>query len=130
MATTPPPPHGSLEFYVATSAVIPLLLLAYFFSANALGYVTRLRAQGKENPLLILLSGIGLLAPVAGVTGAVTGETASLIALYTGDPSPTNAFYAVAGLITFVTTGFIHLIIVLCMRVLDPDSEPTSGRRG
>ncbi|MFF8869583.1 hypothetical protein [Streptomyces massasporeus] len=122
--------NGTLDFYLGTSAVIPLLLLAYFFNTDTLGYVKKLMEHAKEDVLLLLISIIGLIAPVAGIVGAIAGETACLLALYSGNPSSNNGYYAVGGLIVFVAAGFVHMIIVLIMRGIEWSAEQSRAVPG
>ncbi|MEU4497636.1 hypothetical protein AB0F96_30435 [Streptomyces sp. NPDC023998] len=102
------PEHGSLEFYLATATVLPVLLIAYLFSMKVLTAIQEL-VQNNATVYMIVFGSIG---PFVAICAAIAGEVASLLALFSGAPTATNALYSNIGLIAFPVVGFIHLIIL------------------
>ncbi|MFE3200169.1 hypothetical protein [Embleya sp. NPDC059237] len=110
--------NGRLEYYLAASTVIPLLLVAYFFNVDIPGTIKRLVGEGRNRAHNWLYRiTLEIFAPLAAIVGSIIGETACLIALYSGEPTSTDSDLSIAGLIMLTFAGFIHLIIVSILRL-------------
>ncbi|WP_149038648.1 hypothetical protein [Kitasatospora sp. MBT63] len=104
--------NGTEAYYLATATVIPLLLVAYLFSMDALGTLREL-AGFPDNKFKAYLVALGRIAPFAALFGALSGGTACLLALYSGKPTPTNALWSIIGLMCLLVAGFVHLLLVI-----------------
>ena len=101
-------PHGTKEYYLATATIIPVLLIAYLFSMKSLEALKQLVQNGTSIYMVI----IGSIAPTVAIVAALAGELASLLALFSGAPTGTNALWSVVGVVVFPVVGVVHLIIL------------------
>ncbi|WP_405817301.1 hypothetical protein OG241_22520 [Streptomyces sp. NBC_01390] len=115
--------NGTVEYYLATAGVIPLLLIAYLFSMKAIDALQMMVDKHKANTHLWWVILFGALAPLITLGAAIGGEIACLRALFTGSPSNTNACWSIAGLIVMPFAGIIHVIILACI-------GPSNGNNG
>jgi hypothetical protein len=110
--------NGRADYYLAVATVIPLLLIAYFFNVDIPGTIARITGkQPNRAHAWFYRITLELFAPVAAIVGSILGETACLMALYSGEPTASNSDQSVAGLILLAFAGFIHLIILSVYRL-------------
>jgi hypothetical protein len=130
--------NGTLDFYSTTATVIPVLILAYIFSFRIFGSLKKLyeaMQSGAKRGILLRHSGITTLAifvtPIAGVTMSISGEIASLNALYTGHPTNTDARWTIISLYA-IGAAFGAQILAACLaqayayfiKTFSSDEEP------
>ncbi|WP_143046323.1 MULTISPECIES: hypothetical protein [unclassified Streptomyces] len=65
--------------------------------------------KNNTHILVIIVAAIGQFVALA---AAITGETASLLALFYANPTSNNALYSVLGVCLFPLVGLMHIVIV------------------
>lgn len=106
--------YGTLNFYSTTASLIPLGLLTYIFSLqaiSAIGEAVKAQRKGQQpydytGCLMLPI----LLAPPTAVIAAIIGEINCLMALFSGKPTSANARWAVYSLIVSVVVMALHIV--------------------